>query len=73
MELSKDCLETKTLCDKGKLWAKKSNKNDKEEEYLKRGNIYMIEKTSNGTWMDNNSETIDSLEMYEDVNNRVEH
>ena len=30
MELSKDCIEIKTLCDKGKVWAKKTT--DAEDE-----------------------------------------
>ena len=43
MELSKDCIEIKNLCDKGKVWAKKTGNSN--EDYLKRGFIFLFEKT----------------------------
>ena len=74
MELSKDCIEIKTLCDKGKVWAKKTTDAEDEDQklYLKRGNIYMMQKTSEG-YISNTGELLEVLDGYEDVNDRVEH
>ena len=45
VELYKDCLETKILCDNKRLWAKKSSDLGKEGTLITSGNIYMFKKT----------------------------
>ena len=47
VQLSKDTIEIKTLCDNGKLWAKKESdfNPDITDTFIKRGNIFMFKKT----------------------------
>lgn len=57
MELSKDCIEIKNLCDKGKVWAKKTGNSN--EDYLKRGFIFLFEKTLLGKYKANTGELLE--------------
>lgn len=58
VELSKDCIEIKTLCDYGKIWAKKlsSFNPDRVGSYVKKNNIFMFMKTPQSTWINDNGE-----------------
>ena len=74
VQLSKDTIEIKTLCDNGKLWAKKDSdfNPDKPDTYIKRGNIHMFKKTRQGTLLNNKGES-QNIDDYEDINDLVEH
>ena len=73
VELSKDCNETKQLCDDGRLWSKKNRKDsDDPSEFIKSGNIYILEKTDKG-WRNNNDEMFENLDDFININDKVEH
>ena len=73
VELSKDCNETKQLCDDGRLWTKKNGKeSDNPSEFVKSGNIYILEKTDKG-WRNNNDEIFENLDDFININDKVEH
>ena len=73
VELSKDCNETKQLCDDGRLWARKTKGNNEDtKEYIKRGNIEIFEETGKG-WRNNNDVIYENLDDFININDKVEH
>ena len=67
MELANDCVEIETMCCQKKLWAKKTEDN----QILKKGNIYLFQKTKNGNYRNQDGELIENIDEYIDINSDV--
>ena len=67
MELFKDSIEIKALCENKVLWAKKSN-----TESIIKGNIYLFNKQENGTFNSDSGLNLPNLDDYDDINSEVE-
>ena len=67
MELLKDSIEIKTLCENKVLWAKKSQ----NDEVIEKGNIYLFNKQEDGTYLNDAGFKLQNLDNYLDINSEV--
>ena len=73
VDLGKDGIEIKQLCDNGKVWAKKEKGVNDPNDLIKKDNIYIFKKPSSGGFIAPDGTKLDNLDDYEDINDIVEH